>query len=170
MKTFGQQLRERRKALGLTQKAVAERIGATPAYISLLESGKSLPPPRPLVEALAHALDLNPDKLWKAAFEERKQRFLQKAHGRITTSHVAARPEEGKISIPVELEDLPAKLKDLVATLQESAEFREACLHLYAIYQAGGEPWDLLKPLLAHHAREASSSSDSDAGSLAEAD
>ena len=160
MKTFGQLLRERRKALGLTQKAVAERIGATPAYISLLESGKSLPPPRPLVEALAHALDLNSDKLWKAAFEERKQRFLQKAHGRITATHAAARAEEAKVSIPVEMENLSSQLQALVATLQESSEFREACLHLHSIYQAGGEPWELLKPLLAHHAREASSDVD----------
>jgi transcriptional regulator with XRE-family HTH domain len=82
MKPFRELLRERRKELGLTQKAVAERIGATASYISLLESGKSLPPPRPMVKALAYALQMDPESLWQAAYEERKQRFLQKAHGR----------------------------------------------------------------------------------------
>jgi transcriptional regulator with XRE-family HTH domain len=158
MKTFGQQIRERRQALELTQRAVADRVGATPAYISLIESGKSLPPPRPLVEALAQALELDPAKLWQAAFEERKQRFLQKAQGRLPSAVRTSR----RAKVPVaDLPDVPTDLRPLVAKLQEDPELLDACLDLQAVYETGGESWIALRTLLAHHAREAERSGSS---------
>jgi len=144
MKNFAQQIRERRQALGLTQKAVAERIGTTPAYISILESGKSLPPPRPMTESLAHALKLDPEKLWQVALEERKQRFLQKAHGRLTP----AAPAKSALN----LERLPSRLRPLINQLQKNPELLEACEKLQALYEAGGEPWTILQRLIAHYA------------------
>ncbi len=38
---FGQRVKERREALGLTQVQVAARIGMTPAKLSQLENGRS---------------------------------------------------------------------------------------------------------------------------------
>lgn len=40
---FGERLRDRRKALGLTQAQLAEQTGITPAYISAVERGGANP-------------------------------------------------------------------------------------------------------------------------------
>ncbi len=40
---FGERLKERRRALGLTQAQVFERTGITAAYVSLVERGQANP-------------------------------------------------------------------------------------------------------------------------------
>jgi transcriptional regulator with XRE-family HTH domain len=45
MWTVGQIVRERREALGLTLAAVAEEVGATKAYISMIENHRVANPP-----------------------------------------------------------------------------------------------------------------------------
>ena len=42
-KVVGEKLREVRTAEGLTQAAVAERLGVSPAYVQKLESGRANP-------------------------------------------------------------------------------------------------------------------------------
>lgn len=36
-------IKEKRKAMGMTQKALAERVGVTPAQMCMIETGKRLP-------------------------------------------------------------------------------------------------------------------------------
>lgn len=65
-KTFGEQLRQRRKEKGWSQDELAERSGISKAYISTLERSQphtitgALPRPYPdKIEKLANALDWN---------------------------------------------------------------------------------------------------------------
>lgn len=59
---LGACLRQRREALGLSQREVAARLGITDVYISRLELGKTLPSRR-LVGPLAEALSIEPGVL-----------------------------------------------------------------------------------------------------------
>lgn len=133
-KKFSEIIRERRKELGLTQREVAQRIGATAAYISILESNRELPPPRPTVEALAAALELDPEELWAAALAERKERFLLKAHGRSTLarSRRRARREPMEVELP-EFEE-GTDLARIAEALKEDPEYARACSQLLAIF------------------------------------
>ena len=36
-------IKEKREALGMTQKALAERVGVTPAQMCMIETGKRMP-------------------------------------------------------------------------------------------------------------------------------
>src|SRR5512132_2073632 len=55
--TFGRLLKRYRRSARLTQETLAERVGYSPNYISMLERGVRMPAPA-TVEALAKALDL----------------------------------------------------------------------------------------------------------------
>lgn len=55
--TFGHLLKRYRRSARLTQETLAERVGYSPNYISMLERGVRLPAPA-TVDALAKALDL----------------------------------------------------------------------------------------------------------------
>ncbi|HYC06188.1 MAG TPA: helix-turn-helix transcriptional regulator [Azospirillaceae bacterium] len=59
---FGQILREKRKACGLTQEELAFRAGMDVTYVSDLERGKWNPSLAVLVD-LANGLNLNPSQL-----------------------------------------------------------------------------------------------------------
>lgn len=48
-----------RRQAGFTQRALAEEVGVTQNYISLLEAGRRKSPSRDLVERLSSALGLN---------------------------------------------------------------------------------------------------------------
>jgi transcriptional regulator with XRE-family HTH domain len=63
MKTFGDWLRDQRKALGLKQDDVAKRAGISVSYVSTLErnqpnttTGKEIRPEPEIIEALAKAV------------------------------------------------------------------------------------------------------------------
>ncbi len=58
----GRRIRARRRTLGLDQKALAARIGISPAYLSLIENGRRKAP-KALLERLAAALDMAPAQL-----------------------------------------------------------------------------------------------------------
>jgi transcriptional regulator with XRE-family HTH domain len=70
MKTFGQVIVEARKAAGLTQKAVAERLRrgdgrkVLPPYLDDLEHDRRYPPEDAVIEQLANILNLSPDILY----------------------------------------------------------------------------------------------------------
>ena len=53
--TFGQWLKQRRRALGLTQKELAQQAGCAEVTLRKIESG-DLQPSAPLVASLARAL------------------------------------------------------------------------------------------------------------------
>jgi len=70
MKTFGQVIVEARKAAGLTQKAVAERLRrgdgrkVLPPYLNDLEHDRRYPPEDAVIEQLAKILNLSSDVLY----------------------------------------------------------------------------------------------------------
>ncbi len=63
---FEELLRNRRKALGLSLRLVAQRVGVNPAYLSRVESGYA-PPSDQLVLSLSKVLDLSADELFLIA-------------------------------------------------------------------------------------------------------
>ncbi len=60
---FGVALRGRRRAAGLSQRALAERTNLDMTYISKIENGRVPPPAADTIVALAHALDSPPADL-----------------------------------------------------------------------------------------------------------
>lgn len=60
--TFGQRLRRIRKAKKLTQTALANKVGVTPQYISLWETGKYRPSLQ-MFEWLCQALQVSSSEL-----------------------------------------------------------------------------------------------------------
>lgn len=65
--TFGQRMRELRKAKGLSQRELAGRIGLSFTYLSKIENGAMNPPSGTTITALAGALGADPDELFGLA-------------------------------------------------------------------------------------------------------
>jgi PAS domain S-box-containing protein len=65
--TFGERLKELRKAQGATQRDLANRAGIDFTYLSKLENGAVPPPGANTISALASALDADPDELFGLA-------------------------------------------------------------------------------------------------------
>lgn len=59
METFGQELKRVREAAGLSQNALAKKVGLNASYINRLESGEREPPRPETVTALAEGLGLD---------------------------------------------------------------------------------------------------------------
>jgi len=57
--TFGQRLRELRKAKSMTQRELSQRTGISFAYVSKLENGVMPPPRQKIILALAKVLGAN---------------------------------------------------------------------------------------------------------------
>lgn len=83
MKTFGEMLKAQRKKLGFTQKQVADSIGVSSAYICILESDKEPPPPYYTVSAIASALQIDAEQLWKVAIKNREKQAIEKARCKV---------------------------------------------------------------------------------------
>lgn len=64
--TFGDIIYRRRKALNMTQEALADKVGVKPTYIGYLERGKRHASPR-IAGALADVLGLNRSYLFLAS-------------------------------------------------------------------------------------------------------
>ncbi|MFM7204538.1 MAG: helix-turn-helix transcriptional regulator [Myxococcota bacterium] len=64
--TFGDIIYRRRKALAMTQEALADKVGVKPTYIGYLERGKRHASPR-IAGALADVLGLNRSYLFLAS-------------------------------------------------------------------------------------------------------
>lgn len=62
LKTIGSRIRQRREALNLKQKEIAEQLGVSNNHISYIESGKSAPSINLLIR-LCHILNTTPDYL-----------------------------------------------------------------------------------------------------------
>lgn len=65
--TFGHRVRELRKALGLSQKLLAERVGINFTYLSKIENDIMPPPREKTILALARELDADADELFGLA-------------------------------------------------------------------------------------------------------
>lgn len=64
MRTVGQLIRDRRRALGLTLQDVADRVGCTRGYLSSIENDRrEHPPSRSLLDRLEQALELERGRL-----------------------------------------------------------------------------------------------------------
>lgn len=85
MRSFGDMIKSQRQELGLTQKQVAESIGVSDAYICSLENGKRCPPPYPTVAIIGEALELNAERLWKAAVKHREKQAVKKSQRKALT-------------------------------------------------------------------------------------
>ena len=66
-RTFGETIREMRQAQRMGLRAVADRIGISPAYLSRIERGKERPPRPDLVKRLATLLGSDSDLLFRLA-------------------------------------------------------------------------------------------------------
>ena len=64
--TLGNRVRELRKALGLSQEKLAERIGVDRSYIAHIESGRTKMPSADVITALARALETTSEDLFRA--------------------------------------------------------------------------------------------------------
>lgn len=66
---FNSELRQRRQALGLTQKQLADKVGVTSRTITELETFKSYPKPE-IADAIARFLGVSPSRLFPAWLKE----------------------------------------------------------------------------------------------------
>jgi transcriptional regulator with XRE-family HTH domain len=88
--SFGAWLRRRRKALDLTQEALAERVGCSPATIRKIE-GDERRPSRQIAEILAEVLAI--------ATGDRAQ-FLRIARGELRVERLTAAPAVPLAPVP----------------------------------------------------------------------
>ena len=65
--TFGQRLRELRKARGIALRKLAEEAGIDFTYLSKIETGAMPPPSEEAIMALASTLNVDPDELFALA-------------------------------------------------------------------------------------------------------
>lgn len=76
---FGGLLRERRRAGGLTLCALADRVGVTPGYLSMIENARvNNPPSMKVLVRLEAALDVRDNALCRAAQWERTPESIRK--------------------------------------------------------------------------------------------
>ena len=60
---FGERVRQRRKELGLSQRALAEGSGIDFTYLSKIENGRMEPPSEDVIRRIAVTLDAEADEL-----------------------------------------------------------------------------------------------------------
>jgi transcriptional regulator with XRE-family HTH domain len=84
--TFGETLRERRRAAGLSQRELAERTGLDFSYISKVENGRLPPPAADTVVAICRVLGAPPEELLALA-----GKLPSDVQARVGTSPVAQR-------------------------------------------------------------------------------
>ena len=84
MRSFGKMLLAQRQKLGLTQKQVANLVRVSDAYICSLEGDKKSPPPYHTVAAIAGALQLDPENLWKVAVKHREQQAVERSKRKLS--------------------------------------------------------------------------------------
>jgi len=75
---FGSYLRRLRIEAKLTQKELARKCGLSDAYVNRVENQETDPPTRRVCGALARALKVNENDLWKHAFIARLEKWLKR--------------------------------------------------------------------------------------------
>ncbi|MCB9841840.1 MAG: helix-turn-helix domain-containing protein [Phycisphaeraceae bacterium] len=82
MRTVGQLIRDQRRALGLTLKDIADRVGCTRGYLSSIENDRrEHPPSRGMLDRLEEALGLERGRLvslgeWQSTPDEVRRRVI----------------------------------------------------------------------------------------------
>lgn len=78
MSALGSFVRDRRIELGLTQAALAARIGVDDTYISAVETGRRTPDGSPFLEMLGRALEFDSNRIHQLFnVARRSQRFFR---------------------------------------------------------------------------------------------
>jgi len=85
MSTLGDFIRARRKILGLTQTALATRIGVDDTYVSAVETGKRTPDGQQFLEMMSVALELTDDLRRSLAAAARKSQRIFRLPVEIST-------------------------------------------------------------------------------------
>ncbi|MHB8656260.1 MAG: helix-turn-helix domain-containing protein [Terriglobia bacterium] len=75
---FGAHLKHLRRQTKLAQDELARKCRLSGAYINRLEAGKADPPTRQVCVALARALGVESDELWRISFTARLETWLRK--------------------------------------------------------------------------------------------
>jgi transcriptional regulator with XRE-family HTH domain len=75
---FGAHLKQARLKAKLTQSDLARKCGVSDAYLNRVEKQKADPPTRQVCRALARALGVEQNDLWKHAFAARLERWLRR--------------------------------------------------------------------------------------------
>lgn len=127
MTGFGEQLRELRKAAGLTQEQLAGVTGVTNSYISALENSKKPAPPRAIVALLAANLNADETRLWRVAQAERESRLRERIDGVPTSmkAHGLQSSEIGESQLSPDLAHDKRELGHLVCELSQLADNRQ---------------------------------------------
>ncbi len=141
--SFGELLRQYRRAAGLTQDKLAERAGMAARSIRALEHGERRAPYRVTVEMLAHGLDLTGDE--RAAFEHAAT--VSRAQGRgqnvRSVSGNGPRPVVPRYSLPTDV-PLVGRDAELQWILRQVERVSEGCRVILLSSEAGGGKTRLL--------------------------
>jgi PAS domain S-box-containing protein len=132
--TFGQRLRELRKAKGLSQRELANRIGLSFTYLSKIENGAMQPPSAKTITDLANALDTDADELFGLAKKVPYQ-FLEHINPEViklirTLRGGAEKPAYALLKLYQRVGELEAELKHAYAEQpdKERQEFFHALI------------------------------------------
>jgi transcriptional regulator with XRE-family HTH domain len=128
--TFGQRLRQHRLEAGLTQAALAERAGISPAAVTAIERGVNRRPHPDTVARLARALQLAEGEAAAFAASVSRARHRVPAAG---ADHVGP-PGPGTGPLLPTPHNLPVSLPPLLGREREEA----AAVHLLRRGQAAG--------------------------------
>ena len=134
--TFGQWLKRRRRGMGLTQRALGERLGYASDTIRKVESDE-LRPSRQLVERLAQALEVEPGE-WARLV--RFARDEPETNPRLLPTQTVQLPAHAGPPPAPPRHNLPAPLTSFIGREKEIGEIREL-LHtrrLVTLTGAGG--------------------------------
>ena len=82
---IGQRISERRKKIGYTQEALAEKADLTPQFVSYAESGKRAMRPENLMK-IARALNVSTDYLLTGEVTEKDQLLLSDKMRKLTAT------------------------------------------------------------------------------------
>lgn len=82
---IGQRISERRKKIGYTQEALAEKADLTPQFVSYAESGKRAMRPENLMK-IARALNVSTDYLLTGEVTEKDQLLLSDKMRKLTAA------------------------------------------------------------------------------------
>lgn len=127
MTPFGEKVRSLRRRSGMSQKAMAEMIGVTPAYLSALEHGHRGAPGWALVQRIITSLNV----IWDEA--EELQQLAELSHPRVVvdtaglpSSATALANALSRHIRDLDEEHFPALLKELEERVAASAGRRGA--------------------------------------------
>jgi transcriptional regulator with XRE-family HTH domain len=118
MTPYGQAIRQIRRQRGLTQKAMAEALGVSPAYLSALENGKRGRPGFDFLQRVAGYLHI----IWDEADDLFRVAAISNPRVVVDTSGLA--PEYTALAnrLAAEIRDLPSETIQQMTNLLSNAQ------------------------------------------------